>query len=215
MAKTFSTLFVLWAFAGAAAAEWPIGGGIKIGGSLNDVYHAAVGSAPNSSGIFGYISSANNIVVGPMVELRLPAKFSVEVDALYRGAGFRRSLALTGGITSNPINLSPSNLSFNADASAWEFPVLLKYRFSGIGVVKPYAGAGLAFKHINASEIAELTHKNSAGVVLAGGLEFKLLLLRISPEIRYSGYTVSSFESAGGLLKANRNQFAFLVGFSF
>ena len=103
----------------------------------------------------------------------------------------------------------------NVDANAWEFPVLLKYKFKGIPLARPYLGAGLSFKHITGNDVVELIHKNSTGVVLEGGVEFKLLLLRISPEIRYSGYTVSSFEAPGGLLKANKNQLAFLVGFSF
>ncbi|MEO8026561.1 MAG: hypothetical protein ABI823_08805, partial [Bryobacteraceae bacterium] len=107
-------------------------------------------------------------------------------------------------------------LQTNIDASAWEFPILLKYKMKGIPLIRPYLGAGLSFKRITgASDIVELTHKTSTGVVLEGGIEIKALLLRISPEIRYTGYTVASFESPNGLLKANKNQLAFLVGFSF
>ncbi len=204
-------------FLASVRAESPVGFGLKVGAPLNDAYNATnlgivLSSGLGSSGNVapgGYSSGAKRFLVGPMVELRLPFSVSIEADALYQSVGFRRLQAFS-------MVPQPSIGAANIDASAWEFPVLLKYKFKGIPLVKPYLGAGLSFKRITGIDnLVELANKTSTGVVLEGGLEFKLLLLRISPEVRYTGYTVSSFTSPNGLLQTNKNQLAVLVGFSF
>ena len=50
---------------------------------------------------------------------------------------------------------------------------------------------------------------------MGAGVEFHLALLKISPEVRYNGWTLHTFDSPGGLLQSNRNQAAILVGISF
>ncbi len=218
MAKTFLTLFAFGVMAGTASAQLPVGVGIKVGTPLTEAYNVANSVISGSSIPNAYSSNAKDFLIGPMVEFRLPFSIAIEADALYRSVGFRRLPVITGVIISpTPITGPVSTAAaVNIDANAWEFPILLKYKFKGIPLVKPYLGAGMSFKRITGIDnIVELTHKTSTGVVLEGGLEFKLLLLRITPEIRYTGYPVASFEAPGNLLKANKNQLAFLVGFSF
>jgi len=217
MNKTFLTLLVFFVLGGMSAnAQLPVGVGLKVGTPFNDAYNVASSMISGSTIQNAYSSNAKAFLIGPMVELRLPFSIAIEADALYRSVGFRRMPTLTGVISPVPPTGPLSTATtVNIDANAWEFPILLKYKMKGIPLVKPYVGAGLSFKHITGDDVLELTHRTSTGVVLEGGLEFKLLLLRISPEIRYTGYTVRSFEAPQGLLQTNKNQLAFLVGFSF
>lgn len=208
MNKTFLTLFVFSAFAGIASAQLPIGAGLKIGTSLNDAYSRA-SSILTGGAVTAYSADDSKLIIGPMVELRLPFHIAIEADALYRNVNFRRAIIGT------PLPGSTVLTSASIDSSAWEFPILFKYKFGGIPLLKPYLGAGFTFKRVTGDDVIELTHRGSTGVVLEGGVEIKLLLLRISPEIRYSGYTTRSFEAPANLLKTNKNELAFLVGFSF
>ena len=61
----------------------------------------------------------------------------------------------------------------------------------------------------------ELNHRTNTGVVLGAGIELKVLHLRISPEVRYEGWTVKNFESPTSLPQSNRNQASVLVGIGF
>src|SRR5512143_3679998 len=84
----------------------PFGFGLKAGVPLNDALTADP-SAP-----IPYIQNTHRYVIGPFVEVRLPGRFSVEVDALYRSYDYRQTLESRIGA---PGSVSPG---------AWEFPVL-------------------------------------------------------------------------------------------
>src|SRR5215472_8028168 len=56
-------------------------------------------------------------IIGPMVELRLPLRLSVEFDALYRRLGFTQDVDFCCGFS----------VSRERDNS-WEFPITVKYR---------------------------------------------------------------------------------------
>jgi hypothetical protein len=135
------------------------------------------------------IASSQNFVFGPYLDLHLPGGNSVEIDALRRSYNF--NTAGTG--------------------SSWEFPVVLKHRI-GSGVVRPYFEGGAAFSRLSDINLTTLQHRQNYGLVAGGGVEFKFLFLRFSPEIRYTGWAVSNF--SGGL-QTNKNQLAVLMGFGF
>jgi hypothetical protein len=82
-----------------------------------------------------YSSTPKRWIAGAMLELRLPAHFSVEVDGLYHELGFTSVVIPPAG--------PPS--SFSGSVITWEFPVLAKYRFSG-PLVKPFIEGGPAFR---------------------------------------------------------------------
>jgi opacity protein-like surface antigen len=187
MTKTFWTLLVFSALACSTSA-WgqPFGAGIKLGTTLTD----ALASAHSGFTLPG----SNHLIVGPYVEVRLPAGFSVEADALYESAIFNS--VYTGG-------------------STWQFPVVAKYKLL-TGPVRPYVEGGVSFSHItDLAEIPALSHSSNFGIVLGAGLEVKLLVLRISPEIRYNGWTLQSIQDPAGFFHSNRNQAMFQVGFGF
>jgi Outer membrane protein beta-barrel domain len=147
-------------------------------------------------------SSSKNYVIGGTVELRLPLGFSVEADALYR------PLNLTTNTQVLPL---PPTALLSIDVNSVEFPILAKYHFAGAPLVSPYLEAGPIFRTV-ASTGSYLSNK---GFAIGLGTDFKLLLLRISPELRYSRWgsdaTVTSFLAA----PSDLNQAEFLIGLSF
>jgi hypothetical protein len=188
MLKTFFLFFVGIA---PVLAQSPFGFGLKAGVPLNDALSA------NPSSVIPYVESTHRYIIGPFVEVRLPARFSIEVDALYRSYDYRRIGIGTG--------VSPG---------AWEFPVLARKAFFG-GPVQPYLEGGVALSHLSVSDVVELNHRNNFGIVLGAGVSLHLGLFRIAPELRYNGWAFKNFDSPLGSLQSNRNQAAFLVGISF
>ena len=180
------TVVSLLLFTAGAVAQ-PFGAGLKIGVPVSDAFKVL--PFP-TVGVF--TADAPRYTVGPYVELRLPARMAVEVDALYRSYDFR-----SAGV--------------GASASSWEFPVLVKHRFP-VPLVKPYFDAGVSFSRLSDINLASLNHRSNYGIVVGGGLEFNLLLVKVSPEVRYTGWALRTFD---GQVQSNRNQLAVLFGIGF
>jgi len=190
----------------AVSFSQPFGFGIKAGVPLTDFLDAA------SNQQFSFNTTTNRYVIGPMAELRLPFGLGVEVNALYRHYGYAGA---------NTVNTATS-------VGAWEFPLVGKYRFKG-SLIHPYLEAGVAWDKLSgltqtvSSTVAslagttsnplELQHNVTTGFVFGGGLEVKLLMLRIAPGIRFTRWGDKHFLDPNGLLHSNLNQAEFLVGF--
>ena len=160
---------------------------------LNDALSA------DPSAAVPYIQNTHHYIIGPFVELRLPSRFSVEVDALYRSYDYRLLQVV-------PRSVSPG---------AWEFPVLARKALFG-GPVQPYVEGGVALSHLSVSDVIELNHRNNFGIVLGAGCFSALGFVPHRP--RNSATTVGrsrNFDSPLGSLQSNRNQAAVLVGISF
>ena len=177
----------------ASEADSPIGIGVKGGVPLNDAF-VVQGSNP-----INYVADTHRYTFGPYVELRLPAGFGVELDALYKTYEYRQ-------VVPAPV--------LDRNSHAWEFPLLLKKRFLP-GPVKPYVEAGAAFSHLSIRDVRELNDRNTWGLVLGGGVDFKLGPMHLTPEIRYTGWASRHFDSPGTLLQSNRNQAAVMLGIGF
>lgn len=176
------------------------------------------------SGSFNFTSNTNRYIVGPTAELRLPFGIGIEADILYRHFSYTGSGVIkgTGGILQNTSTTS----------NAWEFPLLLKYRLPG-KVVHPYVAGGVAWDTLSGLKQAitstvgsiatstttsnppELGNSTSRGFVLGAGIGVKLLLIRISPELRYTRWGAKHFLDPNGGLSSNQNQAEFLVGLTF
>ncbi len=212
------TFFALCAFSTIAAAQ-PIGVGIKVGVPLTDAFE--IGSSSNAT----YTAKTKRWIVGPQVELRLPAGFAIEADALYTKLNFSSASSLAGSVASSV-----------TDADSWEFPVLLKKKFGGANAVaasvRPFVSTGASFRRLMdirqirtfatggtplaSSNPSELRDKNSVGFVIGGGLEIRALIFRISPEVRFTRWGADNFASGvAGVFNTNRNQGQLLVGFHF
>jgi hypothetical protein len=135
------------------------------------------------------VASSKKFTWGPMVELHLPGGNGIEFNALYRKYDYGSA----------------------GDGSSWEFPVVFKHRI-GSGLVRPYFEGGAAFSRLSDINLATLKHRSNYGIVAGGGVEIHVLFLKISPEVRYTGWTVDNFQ---GALDTNRNQFAVLMGIGF
>jgi hypothetical protein len=179
-------------FCGAAAAQ-PIGGGLKVGAPLTDALTAV------ETNDVGYSADTHRYVIGPYLDIHLPASFSLEIDALYRSYSFTQTTPYVSASTS---------------VSSWDFPIVLKRKMLH-GPVRPYIEGGLVFNHLSVNDVPELLHRSAGGITLGAGLEIHALVLRISPEIRYEGFLLDNFSSPGDLLQSNRNQVLFMVGIGF
>jgi hypothetical protein len=196
---------LFWILAAAATAcAQPISFGGRIGAPLSDAFKAGV------SGNLSYASTSRRLVIGPTVELNLPFRTSIALDLLHRQLGYAQ--------------VSPGQASVTS-ANQWEFPLILKHRLND-GLARPYLGAGVAFSKLSgvktlAASVATLNTPEfrkgaTAGIVFAGGVEVRALLVKISPEIRYTYRSSRHFQSAvADLLRSNVNQFDFLLGVTF
>jgi hypothetical protein len=165
------------------AAAQPFGLGLKLGTTLSD----ATSSLPSL-----HIANSAHFIVGPYVELRLPFSLAVEADALYERG-------LYNDVTS--------------DGSTWQFPVVLKYRFLK-GPIRPYLEAGPTFSRIaDIAEIPELNHRNNFGLAFGGGVELKLLVVRVTPEVRY--YVMALHDIQSVTVESNRGLATFTIGVGF
>ncbi len=187
-------LLVASSFGGSAFAQ-AISVGAIAGAPFTDV------ESNVTVGTVSYIPKSPKFVVGGSFQLNLPFRLRLELDALARPASFR-----------------VSNLVSDTSATEWRFPVLLQYRLGkgkGIGM-QPFVGVGASFEHLyqikNAvtSGTGSIASNSPGGVVLDGGVDFKLKLFRLSAELRYTRQANDSIVSVSQL-----NQAEVLAGFHF
>lgn len=146
-------------------------------------------------------SDSRKIIVGPMLEVRLPFGLAVEADALYH------PLDLTTLTQVVPLPGVQNSQTINS----WVFPVLGKFRLP-FPIVKPYVEAGPSFRR-NGGILD--SYWSGKGLTFGAGVEVTILKLRIAPELRYTRWG-SDPKSAGNIAPlSGQNQGEFLVGFSF
>lgn len=188
--------------------------GVKLGAPAND---------PSEPSAFS-TSSVSRWTGGPFIELHLPKRLSVEFSALFRTSRQNESRAFPLGQQQNAYLFSSID-----KVQTWDFPLLLKYRFTK-GVFRPFIGAGGAWSHRRSQfdsfssclgpqgscrppeypfELTGGSMKSTLtrfGPAASGGLDIKTKHVTISPELRWN----RSF--SGG---RTRNQYSAVVGFSF
>ena len=112
------------------------------------------------------------LIVGGMLEARLPLHLSVELDGLYRELGYVVNMTTYSG--------TPLPSAF-VRVNTWEFPLLAKYRFS-VPLVKPFVEAGPTFRESsNLSNTTPSNHGFAAGI----GVEAHVWKIKIAPQFRY------------------------------
>ena len=154
------------------------------------------------TGNLNYVSNTDRYIIGPTAELRLHFGLGVEADILYRHFSLTQTSATS---------------TLSTDTGAWEFPILAKYRFSGT-IIHPFIDAGIAWDKVSGitQSISTFSTKDTTtGFVLGGGISVKVLLIRISPEIRYTRWGAKHFLDLNGGFSSNQNQAEFLVGITF
>jgi len=191
-----AALIVALLVSGSAWAQpmsFGVRAGVPINGPLEDVTRGS---------IVRTFSDSNAYVAGVMVELHLPAGFSVEADGLYQPLHVTQQF--TFGTT-----VTRTSDSFNS----WVFPIVAKYRFLRLPLAKPYAEAGPSFRAVEHT----ISYFSKAGLTFGAGIEFKLSKLRIEPELRYTRWGADAPETTTGsnLAPSNVNQVQFLIGLAF
>ena len=202
---TMRRLLLFTLFCTAAASAQSISVGLIGGAPFTDVVNSV------NQNNFAFVPKSTNFTIGPAFQVNLPLSLRLEVDALYRPYSF------TGTSTVTPTLLT-SVAPVNVSGSQWRFPVLAAYRFKA-PVIKPFVEAGVSFDHLsNLSDAAkritsgagQLIQQTHAGVVLGGGVDVKIPLIRISGELRYTHQGSADFQSL-----SNLNQAEVLVGIHF
>lgn len=170
-----------------AVAAQPISFGFRAGTPLNDAFVDAGGNVTLSH-------STQRFILGPSVELHLPFHLGIEADALYR------------------------RYNIGGTVNHWEFPILAKYRFGIAPVLHPFVDAGPSFNYVSdPGHLLDRPHASTTGFAMGGGIEIKLLLVRIAPEIRYTRWTDKNINLSvlNSGLSSNQNQADFLIGITF
>jgi opacity protein-like surface antigen len=217
MRPLFLSSFVLISLGAISICAQPFSFGIKGGVPLTDFLDTV-----SDPGLL-FQSNTNRYIIGPTAELHLPFGLGVELDVLYRHFDYTGSGSLVNEIVNS-----------RTTASAWEFPLLAKYRFPS-KVVRPYVDAGVAWDTLTGltqtvtdtfippgtptttttSNPPELQKNTTMGYVVGAGVDVHVLLIHILPEIRYTRWGAQHFLSSNGGLSSNQNQAEFLVGITF
>jgi opacity protein-like surface antigen len=207
-------LSLLLCAATVTLAAQPFSVGVKAGVPVTDALETFRG---NQS---AYVTNTHRYLFGPTVQLNLPFRFSIEVDALYKRLGYQYNQFAGPG--------SPTTT--RTTANSWEFPVLGKYAIWG-GPVRPFIDAGANFRNIsgvdqvrdtlsavnvNVNPVPEFNKDNDIGFVFGGGIELKLGVIRFTPEFRYTRWGSENFrDPVAALLQTNKNQGDFILGLTF
>jgi hypothetical protein len=173
-------------------------GGVPFTGAFADVTTTSSGSE-----FVREYSASDEYLVGPMIELHLPFGLAVEADALYHPLDL-----------SQQINNGTGTFSNSTLINSWEFPIVAKYHFLPLPLVKPFVEAGPSFR---ATGSAVSSYFSKAGFTIGGGVEIKLLRFRLEPELRYIrwGSDANTGNPYAAPAPSNLNQVEFLVGFAF
>ena len=187
---------------------------------LTDFVNAASGT--NAAGFIDFATHTNRYIVGVTGEVRLPFGLGVEVDVLYRHFNYESESQAADVLTNG-----------RTTGSAFEFPILGKYRIGKMKAVHPFVDAGVSWDTLagltqtvntliggntttsSNSTPLQLQNSTTRGYVFGGGLDFKLLVLHIQPEIRYTRWGAQHFFDPSGLLHSSENQGEFLLGITF
>jgi Outer membrane protein beta-barrel domain len=169
--------------------------------SVGAIAGAPFQSVETTSTISGisYLPKSVNFTAGGTFQLNLPLHLRVEFDALIR-----------------PANFKVSNLVTNTSATEWRFPLLVQYRLGSGKLVQPFVGVGASFEHLYQIKNAvtegpgSIATNSPGGMVIDAGLDFKLKLIRLSGELRYTRQFNASITSLSEL-----NQAEVLVGVRF
>jgi hypothetical protein len=99
-------------------------------------------------------------------------------------------------------------------SGSWEFPILAKYRLPSRGRAAPFAVGGASFQRNDILHAVQAGPADTTtGMVFGAGVEAKLSVIRLVPEIRYTRWT-GDFSFRGANL-VHRNQLEFLLGITF
>jgi outer membrane protein with beta-barrel domain len=167
-------------------------------------------------------------IVGPSVEVRLPAGFALEADGLYQRIGGTFGFQLLDSSAVIPVGTTTIAVTAStnrARANLWEFPVLGKYYFRRDSAWQPFVGTGFAFRTAGFHEAGTETLLNNGvsnlfrtadnfrsdlevGATFAAGFRYRMGHFALQPQVRYTRWGGSN-----GVLR--HDEAAFFLGLAF
>lgn len=116
-------------------------------------------------------SPRSGLLIGPVVEISLRRAWSIEASAIRRAIKFRGTSDFPGA------------LPYEGSAPTWQFPILVKRRFSVGRILNPFVAAGPSFRTVG---LPAGTNPGRYGVAAATGVEWRAGSLTIAPALRYT-----------------------------
>jgi len=143
-----------------------------------------------------YAFSRPPVTVGPTLAVVVHDRIAIQFDALYQRNTINSSFF--NGTTS---------VSSSARPSWWEFPLVADYAILK-GPIRPFGGGGILL----GETFSDRFQSQLPAFVINGGLEWRIPLVVIRPELRYTRWQSVSQSTS---VARRENQFEYLVGFSF
>ena len=181
--------------------------GIKTGVPLTGVFYSS-GFTYWQGSSFGSQAQTQHYAIGPMVDVRLPGQYDLEVGVMYKRVEQHAPNVTLLGFTCVSEEDCRGNFQTH-DVSrvgrSWEFPVAMRYHFSSPSLW-PYVEGGFSYNHLTDIFISAAVPYNSlarvpqpvlgpapvnidrSGFLLGAGVEMKLPLVRLTPGVRYARY---------------------------
>jgi hypothetical protein len=167
-----------------------------------------LGSSTTITGPFGSDTS-RWFTVGPSVEVKLPAGFAIEVDALYQRLRYSQNFI---SVFSDNILQNGIQSTIRTTGNDWKIPILAKHYFRPVHGWQPFVSAGpelgMTWSHttglynsidygtntVNAINV-DYSYRNSTkvGGVAAVGARIKFGRIGLLPEVRYSYWGRSAY----------------------
>ena len=182
----------------------PVSFGIKTGVPLNQLISRNDGLPVQRL--------TQHYVIGPVIDVRLPGNFSLEVGVLYKQIDQQSANVFLVGFTCLTCEEGPYGVYQSQSVSrvgrSWEYPVVMQYHFATPAMLRPYVEGGHSYNHLSGifvnptlflpynarASLPQLvsapyaTNMKRSGFLLGAGVEIKLPLIHLTPGFRYSRY---------------------------
>jgi len=154
----------------------------------------------------------NRYTFGPMAEIRLSNRFSIEVDALYKSK-LNYTNTVFGAVPGTS-HLQLFTETHDVTARSWEIPVIIKWHPLNHSI-RPYVGGGYSSRHVSGTthisggvdgfagippstfdfetDEGALVSPWTNGIIADAGVTFRAGIFRFQPEVRYTLWQSSPF----------------------
>jgi len=154
----------------------------------------------------------DRFIFGPMAEVRLTNRFSIEVDALYK-----RNLNYTTtffGFEPGTLRTQSRTETHDVTARSWEIPVIMKWHPLNHSI-RPFVGGGFSSRHVSGTthifgtvsgfggippstfdsqtNEGDLVHPWTYGITGGAGVTFRAGIFHFQPEVRFTRWQSSPF----------------------
>ncbi len=176
----------------------------------------------------------NAFTLGPVVELTLPHRAGVELDALHKSYAY----TYAGGVDVGFYSPASGGILGKSDVHvrSWEFPALMKLRLTD-RVSRLFMAGGISFRHTSASAHVQgnrfgpfysqaptpvdftqssraLIRRWTTGAVVGMGVNLRAGDFQFAPEVRYNYWTHPAISQGLGF-RSQQNAIDVLVGLTF